>query len=30
MTGSGKIQKYKLRELGAKLAAEQAGSTFGT
>jgi len=23
MTGSGKIQKYKLRELGAKLAAEQ-------
>ena len=30
MTGSGKIQKYKLRELGAKLAAEQASSPSGT
>ena len=27
MTGSGKIMKYKLRELGAKLAAERAGAT---
>ena len=25
MTGSGKIQKYRLRELGAKMAAEQTG-----
>ena len=30
MTGSGKIQKYKLRELGAKLAAEQASFPSGT
>jgi fatty-acyl-CoA synthase len=29
MTGSGKIQKYKLRELGAKLAAEQAAAEAG-